>query len=74
MTDHFYPVGTAGKVWGDAEREQWLALVGTAKRSYADEVLNKLEPLKSTFDVDQYGQFSSTYRSRVVVAYNSSEC
>jgi hypothetical protein len=55
---HFYPVGTAGKAWGDAERAQWLALVGTPQRSYADEVLAALEPLKERFDVEQYGALS----------------
>lgn len=28
------------------------------KRSYKDEVLSKLEPLKETFDVEQYGALS----------------
>ena len=52
---HFYPVGTAGSPWGQLERAAWLAHVGTAKRSYAEEVLAKLEPLKQAFDVEQYG-------------------
>ena len=58
-TKHFYPIGTAGQAWGDAERAEWLALVGTPKRSYADEVLAALEPLKEQgFDVAQYGALS----------------
>jgi hypothetical protein len=52
---HFYPIGTAGKAWGDAERAQWFQRAGTVKRSYADEVLAKLGQLKSTFEVERYG-------------------
>jgi hypothetical protein len=50
---HFYKIGTAGKPWGGEERAAWLALAGVVKRSYADEVLAKLEPLKESFDVEQ---------------------
>lgn len=50
-----YPVGTPGVKWGDAERKEWRALVETPKRSYASEVLSKLEPLKDRFDVVRYG-------------------
>jgi hypothetical protein len=58
MSGHFYPVGTAGKAWGDDERAQWLALVGVVKRSYSEEVLARLEPLRERFDVVQYGALS----------------
>jgi len=54
-SDHFYPIGKPGSPWGEAERAAWLARVGTIHRSYADEVLAKLEPLKDTFEVVQYG-------------------
>ena len=57
-SEHFYSVGTAGKAWGDDERAQWLAKAGVVKRSYAEEVLAKLEPLKERFDVEQYGELS----------------
>lgn len=50
---HFYPVGSAGKAWGDAERAQWLKLAGVVKRSYKEEVLDKLEALKEKYDVVQ---------------------
>ena len=56
--EHFYPIGTPGSPWGDAERAQWLKRAGDVKRSYADEVLAKLEPLGSTYDVEQYGALS----------------
>lgn len=55
MSDHFYPIGTPGTPWGEGERAAWLAHVGTIHRSYAGEVLAKLELLKDTFDVVQYG-------------------
>jgi hypothetical protein len=52
------PIGTPGKPWGDDERAQWLAKVGTVKRSYEEEVLKQLEPLKEHFDVEQFGALS----------------
>jgi len=55
---HFYPIGTPGKPWGDEERAQWFARAGVVKRSYAEDVVAKLEPLKSYFDVEQYGALS----------------
>ena len=55
---HFYPVGTPLTPWGDSERAAWLAHVGAARRSYADEVLAALAPLKDSFDVVQYGALS----------------
>ena len=52
---HFYPVGVAGKPWGDAERAQWLANQTSIQRSYQEEALDKLEELKEQFDVEQFG-------------------
>ena len=49
-----YPIGTPGKKWGEVEKAAWLA-DQKIRRSYADEVLVKLEPLKQYFDVMQYG-------------------
>jgi len=50
----FYPIGTPGIAWGDAERSAWRA--GTiVSRSYFDEVVSKIDDLRSTFDVEQYG-------------------
>ena len=42
-----YPVGTPGVAWGEDETAQWRAHVGAIQRSYAEEVLAKLEPLKA---------------------------
>jgi len=52
-----YAIGTQGQKWGDSEKSQWLALQ-TIKRSYADEVLAKIEALKTKFTVEQYGALS----------------
>lgn len=43
--------------WGQAEKESWRK-EQTIKRSYKDEVLSKIEELKSRFDVVQYGRLS----------------
>ena len=52
-----YPIGVAGQKWGAAEKAEWLA-TRKVERSYADEVLTKLEPLKSRYEVKQYGALS----------------
>jgi len=52
-----YPIGTAGKKWGENEKAEWLA-VQSIKRSYSEEVLTKLEALKVHFDIEQYGALS----------------
>ena len=52
-----YPVGVPGSAWGDAERATWLSNT-VRQRSYADEVVAKLEPLKARFDVEEYGRLS----------------
>ena len=55
---HFYRFGKPGVPWGDEERAAWVADVGTVKRSYAEEVLAKLDALREKFDVEQYGALS----------------
>ncbi len=57
MTEKPYPVGTPGKKWGDDERKAWFARQ-TIKRSYQDEVINKIDALKERLDVHQYGSLS----------------
>ena len=52
-----YHIGTVGVPWGAAEKERWLS-ERKIHRSYAEQVLNKLEPLKQRFDVEQYGALS----------------
>ena len=55
MTDTLpYPIGTPGQPWGDAEVAAWRARV-VRHRSYADDVLRAIEPLRQHFDVSEYG-------------------
>ncbi len=51
----FYPVGTPGQAWGDAELAQWRARQ-RRQRSYADEVLAPIEMLHDQFDVESYSE------------------
>lgn len=55
--ERFYPIGTPGQPWNDAEREAWFA-AQTVRRSYAEEVLDRLRGLGSAFEVRQYGALS----------------
>ena len=52
-----YPIGTPGKKWGMAEKVQWLERQ-SIHRSYAEEVLEKLDALRHRFDFEQYGALS----------------
>jgi hypothetical protein len=49
-----YPIGTPGLPWGDAERAQWLAQQ-TSKRSYANDVVARIDRLSARFTVSDYG-------------------
>ncbi|MDI9243858.1 M14 family metallocarboxypeptidase [Marinobacter sp. CHS3-4] len=51
----FYPIGTPGIPWSDAERAEWLSRQ-TWQRSYKTDVLSVVERLRSRFDVDEYGR------------------
>ncbi len=51
----FYPIGTPGQPWGDAEKAEWLSHQ-RKQRSYADDVLSRVDELRTKFDVSQYGQ------------------
>jgi len=55
----FYPIGTPGKPWSDDERNQWKES-RKYHRSYKEEVLDKLDKLKSNdaLEVVQYGALS----------------
>jgi hypothetical protein len=54
-TPNPYPIGTPGTPWGDAERAAWLARQ-SRQRSYASDVLERLERLRGRFDIEQYGE------------------
>ena len=51
----FYPIGTPGQPWGEQERAQWLEQQ-QVQRSYADEVVKKIDALRERFDIAQYGE------------------
>ncbi len=55
MQPSFYPIGTPGVPWGDAEIVAWLGRQ-QRRRSYADEVLTVIDRLRDRFDVVQYGE------------------
>ncbi|WP_285402980.1 M14 family metallocarboxypeptidase [Luteibacter sp. ME-Dv--P-043b] len=50
----FYPVGTPGQPWTAADAATWRARQ-VRKRSYADDVLGAIEPLRQRFEVGEYG-------------------
>lgn len=52
-----YPIGTPGQKWGAAEKAAWLA-TQVVQRSYADDVLARLRPLRERFDVIEYGRLT----------------
>lgn len=50
-----YPIGTPGVAWSAAERAQWLARQRKL-RSYAEDVVTRIQSLAARFDVEEYGQ------------------
>ena len=50
-----YPIGTPGVAWGAPERALWLSRQRKL-RSYADEVVTRVERLAARFDIEEYGQ------------------
>jgi hypothetical protein len=52
-----YPIGTPGEKWTEKENVQWFE-AQTIKRSYQNEVVEKIISLKSSFDVQQYSALS----------------
>ncbi len=54
--ERFYPIGTPGEPWTDADAAAWFA-ARTIERSYHDEVVAKLDALRTAdgFDLTQYG-------------------
>lgn len=52
--ERFYPIGTPGQPWTDADKATWFAQQ-THKRSYREQVLDKLEPLADRFEITRYG-------------------
>ncbi len=55
--ERFYPIGIPGQPWTDADKTNWFAQQ-TRKRSYREQVLDKIDALRDRFDVTQYGALS----------------
>lgn len=51
----FYPIGTPGQPWGEAEKRQWLGRQRKL-RSYEGEVVAGIDALRADFDVSVYGE------------------
>lgn len=57
--ERYYPIGTPGQPWTDAERDEWKSSVPKIERSYQEEVIEKLEALpEKDFSIVQYGALS----------------
>lgn len=69
-TTHFYPIGTLGTPWGEAERGQWRARQ-TRQRSYAEDVLAAIELLRNRFEVEHYGTVAYADESFPLMALRS---
>ena len=70
MTNAFYPIGTPGQPWGDAERAQWLARQ-RKQRSHADDVLSAIDRLRDRFDVVEYGRLDYAGETYPLLALKS---
>jgi len=71
MSDsYFYPIGTAGKAWGPVEMAQWRKQQ-VRQRSYAKDVLNRVESLRERFDVSSYGEVAYAGESFPLMAIRS---
>ncbi|WP_226704508.1 M14 family metallocarboxypeptidase [Microbulbifer elongatus] len=69
-TPAFYPIGTPGTPWGEAERNQWLSRQ-TRHRSYESEVVSMIERLRDRFDVEEYGRLEYGDESFPLLAIRS---
>nr|WP_321440949.1 M14 family metallocarboxypeptidase [uncultured Hyphomonas sp.] len=63
-------IGVPGKPWGEAERDQWRALQ-TPQRSYADDVLSRMDRLGERFARVTYGRIEYAGESYDLHAFRS---
>ena len=70
--ERFYPIGTPGQPWGEAERAQWRASQ-RRQRSHATEVVDAIEHLRTHWDVEVYGQLDYAPDSYPLLALHSSD-
>lgn len=55
MSENPYPIGAPGRSWNAEDVSLWLAKQ-TCKRSYEADVLRFIEPLRSRYDLVEYGR------------------
>jgi len=71
MTDAVaYPVGTPGRVWGEAERDRWRARQARHRR-YDQDVLPRIERLAGRFERTAYGRLDYAGDSYELYALSS---
>jgi hypothetical protein len=66
----FYPIGTPGQPWGDADVAAWRSRQAV-RRSYAAEVASLIEALRARFDVSDYGRLDYPSGSYPLFAISS---
>ncbi|TAL95664.1 MAG: DUF2817 domain-containing protein [Rhodanobacter sp.] len=66
----FYPIGTPGQCWGDVEIAAWRSRQ-SLQRSYAADVLRRLDDLRTQFDVAEYGRLEYPSGSYLLFAIRS---
>lgn len=69
-TQAFYPIGTPGRPWGEAEVAAWRSRQ-SIRRSYAADVLGVIETLRARFDVAEYGRLEYASGSYPLFAIES---
>lgn len=57
MNNSSYPIGTPGEKWNNNNKIQWLE-AQKIKRSYQQDVVTLIDELKSTLEVEQYGELN----------------
>jgi succinylglutamate desuccinylase/aspartoacylase family protein len=66
----FYPVGTPGRPWGETEAATWRSRQ-SIQRSYAADVLGRIDALRPRFDVSEYGRLDYAPASYPLFAISS---
>lgn len=67
----FYPIGTAGKPWGESEIEEWRRRQ-TQHRSYADDVVSRVDALADQYDKIKYAELAYAGETYPLLALRSS--
>jgi hypothetical protein len=65
-----YPIGSAGTPWGEAERALWRSRQ-VRRRSYADDVLARVDRLRESFEVVEHGAIGEAPGRHPLVALRS---